>query len=110
MHKRITAVHGGGSKAPPSKGPLYTEDDFNATSTLENGEAYWLSKVQAVAHTHALHVHAQTKAEQAAWAIAKEHGLDVVTILPNFVLGPVINDRIDGLSALFVKVLQVDDM
>lgn len=46
----------------------------------------------------------QTKAEQAAWEVAKEHGLDVVTILPNFVLGPVISDRIDGLSALFIKV------
>lgn len=40
-----TAVHGGSSKASPSKGALYTEDDFNETSTIENGEAYWLSKV-----------------------------------------------------------------
>ena len=34
---------------------------------MEGGEAYWVSKVQA---------------ERAAWEVAAEHGLDLITILP----------------------------
>ena len=36
-------------------------------------EPYWVSKVRA---------------ERLAWALSQELGLDVVTVLPNFVLGP----------------------
>ena len=46
----------------------------------------------------------QTSAEKAAWKYAKEHSLDLITILPNFVLGPVITPRVDGLSAQFMQV------
>ena len=46
----------------------------------------------------------QTSAEKAAWKYAKEHSLDLITILPNFVLGPVITSRVDGLSAQFMQV------
>ena len=43
-------------------------------------------------------------AEREAWQLAKAAGLDLVAILPNFVLGPVLSARVDGLSAGFVKV------
>ena len=43
-------------------------------------------------------------AEREAWQLAKASGLDMVAILPNFVLGPVLSARVDGLSAGFVKV------
>jgi hypothetical protein len=47
---------------------------------------------------------AQVLAEQEAWKIAKESGLDLVTILPNFVLGPILSTRTDGTSVGFLKV------
>ena len=46
----------------------------------------------------------QVLAEQEAWKSAKQHGLDLVTILPNFVLGPVLSSRADGTSVGFLKV------
>jgi nucleoside-diphosphate-sugar epimerase len=82
------AVKGMNNPAPPSNGPLYTEADWNETSTIESGEAYWVSKVQA---------------ERAAWEAAKESGLDLVTILPDFIMGPLISAREDqGTSAGFM--------
>ena len=42
-------------------------------------------------------------AEREAWALAKEAGLDLVAILPNFVLGPVLSARSSGLSVGFIK-------
>lgn len=58
--------------APPKHGSKYTEADWNETSTA-HGEAYWAGKTQA---------------ERAAWALAAQHGLDLVTILPEFIMGP----------------------
>ena len=46
----------------------------------------------------------QTLAEREAWKLAKEQDLDMVAILPNFVLGPVISSRADGTSVGFLKV------
>jgi hypothetical protein len=46
----------------------------------------------------------QTLAEREAWKLAKEHALDMVAILPNFVLGPAISSRADGTSVGFLKV------
>lgn len=57
---------------PKKVGAKYTESDWNDVSDAQT-EAYWLSKVLA---------------EKAAWAAAKEQGLDLVTICPNFILGP----------------------
>ena len=52
------------------------------------GQGYWVSKTQA---------------ERAAWAAAEEAGLDLVTILPNFVMGPALSRRDDGISCGFMK-------
>jgi hypothetical protein len=60
------AIKGNSSPAPPKVGSTYSEADWNETSALP-AEAYWVSKVQA---------------ERAAWQLAEEHGLDLVTILP----------------------------
>lgn len=40
----IAAVHGEYA-APPCSGSLYSEQDYNETSTVENGQAYHMSKV-----------------------------------------------------------------
>ncbi|KAK9842550.1 hypothetical protein WJX81_005642 [Elliptochloris bilobata] len=85
----VAAVHGEYA-APPVSGSLYSEADWNETSTAENGQAYHLSKALA---------------EREAWELAEASGLDMVAILPNFVLGPVLSSRADGLSAGFVKGL-----
>ena len=41
----VAAVLGNESAASPTNGSLYTEDDWNETSSIKNNEAYWLSKV-----------------------------------------------------------------
>jgi hypothetical protein len=46
----------------------------------------------------------QTIAEKEAWRIAEKEGLKLVTICPNFVLGPVISDRSTGTSFGYMKV------
>lgn len=51
-----------------------------------------------------LTMHMQTLAEKEAWKLAKKHGLDMVAVLPNFVLGPVISVRNDGTSVGYLKV------
>ena len=57
----------GRSAAPPKVGATHSEADWNEASSVEGGEAYWVSKVAA---------------ERAAWELAALHGLDLVTILP----------------------------
>ena len=46
----------------------------------------------------------QVQAERAAWAIAKEHGISLVTIHPAFVGGPVLSSRTDAFSINAFKV------
>ena len=41
----VAAVLGNESAVAPNNGALYTEDDWNETSSIKNNEAYWLSKV-----------------------------------------------------------------
>lgn len=84
----VAAVSKSLASAPPKNGTLFTEEDWNETSTIENGEGYWVSK---------------TRAERAAWDLARENGLDLVTILPNFIMGPIMSTRTDGISVGFLK-------
>lgn len=47
----------------------------------------------------------QVSAEREAWKMAEEHGLDLVTVLPNFNLGPALSrQETKGLSVGFMKV------
>ena len=56
---------------------------------MESGEGYWASKTQA---------------EKLAWSLAKEHKLDLVTILPNFIMGPALSAALpDPTSVGFLK-------
>jgi nucleoside-diphosphate-sugar epimerase len=74
---------------PPGDGrTVYDESDWNDTSTIEGGEAYWLGKVLA---------------ERAAWEEAENSGLDLVAILPEFIMGPLLSIRPDGTSAGWMK-------
>lgn len=78
-----------GPVKPPKNGDVYTEEDWNTTSTPEKG-AYHVSK---------------TKAEEAAWEAAKADGLDLVTILPNFVQGPALSPTSSGTSISAFKAI-----
>lgn len=49
-------------------------------------------------------VYSKTLAEKAAWEIGEKQGIDLVTINPSFVVGPVISNRIDATSVITVKV------
>jgi len=85
----VAAVKGMKDPQPPKNGKsVYSEEDFNETSTVDNGEAYWMGKVQA---------------EKIAWDLAKQHNIDLVTILPEFILGPLISARADGTSVGYMK-------
>lgn len=46
----------------------------------------------------------QAQAERAAWDMAKEAGLDLVSINPSLVLGPVLTSRADATSIILMKV------
>jgi nucleoside-diphosphate-sugar epimerase len=83
----VCAIHDMNRKQQP-KHEQFCEEDWNEVSQIDS-EAYWVSKVQA---------------ERVAWQLAEQLGLDVVTILPNFVLGPVISDQqAGGVSVGFMK-------
>eukprot|EP00879_Flechtneria_rotunda_P011466 GHRR01011979.1.p1 GENE.GHRR01011979.1~~GHRR01011979.1.p1 ORF type:complete len:332 (+),score=113.60 GHRR01011979.1:492-1487(+) len=75
----VCAIHDMNRKQQP-KHEQYCEEDWNEVSTIDT-EAYWVSKVQA---------------ERVAWQLAEQLGLDIITILPNFVLGPVISSQQAG--------------
>ncbi|KAK9810012.1 hypothetical protein WJX72_003318 [[Myrmecia] bisecta] len=74
-------------KAGPSNGKVFTEEDWNDESSLDNGP-YRLSK---------------TEAEKAAWELSKQHGFELVTINPTFVLGPITSARTDAESIKAAK-------
>ena len=42
----MSAAVQGNFGAPPKNGKLYTEEDWNETSTIEKGQAYHLSKAK----------------------------------------------------------------
>ncbi len=49
--RSLAAVHGEYA-APPKNGSLYDENDYNETSSIENGQAYHLRKVILFCITH----------------------------------------------------------
>jgi len=68
---------------------VFNEADWNMESTLDNAP-YRLSK---------------RLAEEEAWKLAKEHGIELATINPAFVLGPPVSTRTDGTSIGTMKWL-----
>lgn len=83
----VCAIHDQHQRQAPLGGSRYDEADWNGASTASD-EPYWVSKVEA---------------ERLAWRMAEELGLDVVTVLPNFVLGPVLGPGQSGVSTGFVR-------
>lgn len=77
------------TKKGPGNGKLYTDEDWNDEATLTEG-SYPFSK---------------TEAEKAARKLAAEEGLDLITIHPSFVLGPVLSQRTDATSVSTFKEL-----
>lgn len=70
-------------------GHVFTEEDWNCTSTLKRGS----------------YAYSKTQAEKAAWKKAKEYNFDLVTINPCFVMGPTLSGRSDGASVKYIKNL-----
>lgn len=66
-------------------GEYFTDQDWNLDSTIDGGgfHPYLLSK---------------RLAEETAWEIAKEKGIDLVVVNPAFVLGPPRSHRVEGVS------------
>jgi len=93
----IRAVFGFGNEKSP--GYVYTEEDWNTTSTLENNQAYSLSKTLAekTAWEYAEKAKAGGKEGPAAW--------DLVAIQPGVVYGPSLSGREDGMSMTLFKNL-----
>ena len=100
----IRAVFGFGNEKPADY--VYTEKDWNTTSTLENNQAYSLSK---------------TLAEKKAWEYAQAAAAtatdnqsrgrsgssapqwDLITIHPGLVFGPSLSGREDSMSITLFK-------
>ena len=61
------------------------------TSSVANGQAYHLSKVMA---------------EKEAWRVAEAKGIDLVTVNPNFVLGPALSAAPDGGGSISVSYVK----
>ena len=71
----------------PDGRPLFTEDDWNRSSSLDH-QPYSFSKVSA---------------EREAWNIAsKSQGWQLVVVNPSFVLGPTLSQRTDSTSTNMV--------
>lgn len=90
----LAAVRGLGDT--PKDGKMFTEDDWNQTSTLESGVRTWIrifKKFIIKSHYHTLFLQLQPYmlskklAEKEAWQIAEKEGLDLVVINPGFVIG-----------------------
>jgi dihydroflavonol-4-reductase len=84
------AIYGDSQDLLDAKGPKFTEQDWNTTSTLDH-QPYSLSKVLA---------------EREAWKIAEgQSRFRLVTVNPSLVLGPAINDLPTSESFSIIKQL-----
>ncbi|MCL7044963.1 hypothetical protein MKW94_017589 [Papaver nudicaule] len=54
----------------------------------------------------------KTEAESAAWEYAKKNGLDVVTVCPSLIFGPLLQSSMNASSSVLVKILkdEVEEM
>lgn len=51
---------------------------------------------------------AKTVSEQGAWHYSEEHGLDLISICPSLVLGPILQPKLNASSLILVKLLNGD--
>jgi len=78
-----------GDMSKVEKGKVFTEEDWNTTSSLKEGP----------------YLYSKTVAEKKAWEIAEKNTdkISLAVINPSFMLGPMMSDRVDGESAKFIK-------
>lgn len=84
----MAAVRGSGQA--PRRPPAYTIEDWNCVSARDGPgfEPYQFSK---------------TESERRAWAIAKEVGLEMVSLCPSMIFGPPRSREVAGLSVNMVE-------
>ena len=84
----MAAVRGTGQA--PLRPPAYTADDWNVVSQRDGPgfEPYQYSKVAS---------------ERRAWELAREVGLELVTLCPSMIFGPPRSERVHGLSVRMVQ-------
>jgi nucleoside-diphosphate-sugar epimerase len=78
---------GNAANHPKGLNHIWSEDDWQEDNTLQSG-AYRMSK---------------RVAEQEAWKMTNNSEIDLVTICPSFILGPVLSNRVDAASIQFMK-------
>ncbi|KAK9803315.1 hypothetical protein WJX73_000726 [Symbiochloris irregularis] len=81
----VAAVSVTGGK--PKNGDRYNEEDWNTGSSV----------------THEPYRYSKYVAEKEAWTLSKQEGFELVTILPSFVIGPVLGRRQDATSIKALK-------
>lgn len=88
----VAAIYGDNADLANAKGPKFSEQDWNTSSSLE----------------HQPYSYSKTVAEQEAWKIAKSQSRwDLVVINPSFVIGPGINPH--ATSESFHLIQQLGD-
>nr|ACG33357.1 dihydroflavonol-4-reductase [Zea mays] len=70
-----------------SSSAVRIRDDGGQSSNISLDETTW-SSVPLCEKMHLWYALAKVFAEKAAWEFAKENGIDLVTVLPSFVIGP----------------------
>ncbi|KAH1145048.1 hypothetical protein AAZX31_15G017900 [Glycine max] len=68
-----------------SSSTLRLRDDFDPNTPLD--ESSW-SSLEICEKLQAWYAMAKTQAERAAWEYCKEKGINLVTVLPSFIIGP----------------------
>ncbi|KAL0006887.1 hypothetical protein SO802_008389 [Lithocarpus litseifolius] len=65
----------------------------------------WFSDPVACEELKQWYMLAKTLAEEAAWASAKENGIDLVTINPGFVIGPLVQPTLTSSIEAFLQII-----
>lgn len=65
----------------------------------------WFSSPELCREAQLWYVLSKTLAEEAAWKFSKDHGLDMVTINPAMVLGPLLQPTLNTSAAAILKII-----
>ncbi|XP_050939235.1 cinnamoyl-CoA reductase 1-like isoform X2 [Cucumis melo] len=83
-----------------SIGTVYMNPNRSPDTVVD--ESCW-SDLEFCKNTKNWYCYAKTKAEQAAWEVAKERGIDLVVVNPMLVLGPMLQE---GVNASVVHIMK----
>ncbi|PIA53486.1 hypothetical protein AQUCO_00900229v1 [Aquilegia coerulea] len=73
--------------------------------TAEVVDDTWFSDPELCKELKLWYVLAKTLAEQSAWKFAKDHGMDIVTIHPSMVIGPLLQPTLNTSAAIILKFI-----